>query len=193
MPFLPANYEAPTTTGQYMKFHDGENRFRVLGDAIVGNELWINKKPVRKPNNERFTTDELESADTNEDGTPRKQRHFWAFPVFNYELNQVQVLEITQKTVRETMETYARDADWGEPVEYDFVVSRSGKGIETDYNVIAKPAKLLNEEAAKAWVKVQENGFDLDELFKSGDPFAPSKKTTVRPINEIDISDIPFN
>ena len=49
--FLPTSYEVPNKPGNYMKFADGENRFRVLASPILGWEAStgarvVSKKPI---------------------------------------------------------------------------------------------------------------------------------------------------
>ena len=51
--FLPQDYEIPQDVGNYMKFEDGENKFRILDKPIIGWEGWKthsdgSHKPVRK-------------------------------------------------------------------------------------------------------------------------------------------------
>ena len=187
MGFLPDKYEAPSSTGKYMKLKDGANEFRVLGSSIVGMELWIAKKPVRHAMDNHFTRDELEQADTNKDGSVRRPKHFWAFPVIDMVDSTVKVLELTQKSVQDAMRVYIEDADWGDPKNYNISIKREGSDLETSYNVIAKPAKPLSSEQSAAWEEVKKNGFDLNELFTAGDPFSPAKK-----VDEILIDDLPF-
>lgn len=189
MSFLPTDYEAPAGNNRYMKFKDGDNRFRVLDSAIVGNELWINKKPVRKRMTDPFTRDQLESADTDREGNPSRAKHFWAFPVIDSSDSTVKILEITQRSVQDALRVIVQDPDWGSPTGYDLLVKREGSGIETSYSVNPKPAKPLSDAQKATWDAVVEKGFDLDELFISGDPFTPHLKTSVE---EINIDDIPF-
>ena len=40
MAFLPKGYELPVSDGGYMKLEKGENKFRVLSEAITGQEVW---------------------------------------------------------------------------------------------------------------------------------------------------------
>ena len=52
MSILPENYEVPESAGNYMKFEEGENTFRIVSNVIVGWEYWIedaegNRKPIR--------------------------------------------------------------------------------------------------------------------------------------------------
>ena len=191
MPFLPSNYEAPSSTGKYMKLKDGSNEFRVLDSSIVGMELWMNKKPVRHAMHDHFTREELEQADTNEDGSVRRPKHFWAFPVIDMADSTVKILEVTQKGIQDAIAIYDQDADWGDPKNYDLLIKREGSGLETSYSVIAKPAKSLSDVQKKMWNDVTEKGFDLHELFVSGDPFTPASKPQ-NSLQEINIDDIPF-
>jgi hypothetical protein len=179
-----------------MKFLPGENRFRILSSPILGNELWIAKKPVMKPLDVPFTREELENADTNVDGTPRTPKHFWAMPVLDYKDKAVKVLEITQATIQSAIKDLAADPDWGSPTGYDLVVSRQGEGMNTEYGVIPKPAKPLPDAAKELWDRAVEEGFSLEALFDGGDPFVPEAPVPVKavpaPEEEINIDDIPF-
>ena len=62
--FLPSDYKIPTTS-KYMKFKQGENRFRILTSPIIGWEYWVNtekgRKPVRKRSEERRVGKECRS------------------------------------------------------------------------------------------------------------------------------------
>lgn len=161
--FLPSNYDVPSSAGNYMRFKDGENRFRVLASPIIGWEFWTEsdgvRKPVRRRMNETISTSECDPSDV---------KHFWAMPVYNYAENKIQILEITQKGIQKKIKAYARDEDWGSPVNYDLVVTRSGQSLETEYEVIAKPAKELDIEIAKQYAAMTIN---LEALYAGDDPF----------------------
>ncbi len=91
MSFLPENYESPKQSGQYMKLADGDNRIRILTRPVMGWEDWQDKSPVRFA----FDNKPLKSID------PKKPiRHFWAFVVYNYNEQKIQILNITQATIR---------------------------------------------------------------------------------------------
>ena len=60
--FLPENYEVPKGESKYMKFEQGDNKFRILAKPIFGWEAWTkpteehkNGLPVRFELNERPT------------------------------------------------------------------------------------------------------------------------------------------
>lgn len=163
--FFPAGYEVPKGEGKYMKLAQGKNRFRILAAPIIGwlgwREIGGSKKPLRKHYDDAFRPDEVD---------PEEVKHFWAIPVWNYDAKRVQVLEITQRTVQKAIEKYSKDADYGSPTGYDIEVERTGDGLNTEYSVIAKPPRPLDDEAASAWNDISVK-FDLERLFDNGDPF----------------------
>lgn len=103
MNFLPENYTTPKTSNSYMKLQDGENKFRILSSPIIGWEDWLDKKPVRFRFNEK----------PNKSIDPKKPlRHFWAFIVWNYMEEKIQILQVTQATIRNCIEALCKDTDW---------------------------------------------------------------------------------
>ncbi len=162
--FLPEGYEIPTAQTGYMKFVQGENRFRILDSAIVGNETWLeddegNRKPKRWRTTENVTADKL-----GEGGL----KHFWAFPVWNYAAERIQVLEITQKGIMKAIKALVKDEDWGDPKKYDIVVTREGEGMDTTYQVNPKPHKAIEEGIPVFYKDLEVN---LEALFDGDDPF----------------------
>ncbi|HYF04597.1 MAG TPA: hypothetical protein VEA59_00330 [Patescibacteria group bacterium] len=159
--FLPDNYEMPVTTGNYMKLEKGENTFRVLSSAVVGWEYWnVDDKPVRlksKP--------EIMPADMRSDSN---LKHFWAFVVWNYKAGKVQVLEVTQKTIQDSILALVEDEDWGSPKGYDIKINRIGDKLETVYTVSPKPHSPLKLEIESAY---RNTPVDLNNLFTGDDPF----------------------
>lgn len=180
-PFNPqSGYEPPKTSGKYLKFEKGDTEFLPLASAIIGWEYWnAENKPVRlKEAPENPATLPGIRAEVDENGSPRyRVNHFWAFPVIDVADGQIKVLEITQKSVQQSILGYVRNQKWGSPVmKYTITVNRSGDKFETKYQVMANPTPTIPEEWTKAWEEQQEFGFDINELFSGGDPFSPAKK-----------------
>lgn len=188
--FLPDGYTPPAAEGNYFKFQLGENRFRPLSSPIMGYVWWVNAegqprqkgekpgkgdKPVRVPMSGKVPA---EAADT--------FKHFWAMIVYNTQDNRIQILEITQKTVQAAIKNIVSDEDWGNPVGdkgYDFVVTRSGEGLETEYTVLPKKPSPLPEGVMD---KLKEMAINLDALYQGEDPFLKQVD------EEVDPEDIPF-
>jgi len=174
--FLPENYEIPSSGGNYYKLEQGENRFRILASPLMGNEYWNHEnKPVRRPTGIRIIITDIREE---KDGSLGRVKHFWAMPVWDYKSESVKILQITQKSILTAIKELAKDEDWGTPLNYDLSITRTGEGLETEYNVKPKPAKFLEKNARDAWEKLQADGFDISELLESGDPFNPTKRST---------------
>jgi len=135
--FFPADYKIPVTESAYTKLQDGENNIRVLGSAVVGWEYWnTDNKPVRS----KVAFKEMpEDIRIGKDGNPTKIKHFWAFVVWNYEQERVQILEITQKTIMSAIKALVDNSKWGDPKGYDISITKSGEGLETEYAVMPNP------------------------------------------------------
>ncbi|MDE2031399.1 MAG: hypothetical protein KGI58_04040 [Patescibacteria group bacterium] len=148
-----------------MKFQDGENRFRILSSPIIGWEWWEEKedgtrKPIRVTMDTKIPVDSVD---------PATVRHFWAMSVWNYKEEKIQILEITQKSIQKSIKALAKDEDWGSPLNYDLVVTKSGEKLETEYQVQPKPAKKLDAAILQLFKDMAVN---LNALYEGGDPFA---------------------
>lgn len=159
MDFLPKDYEAPKSSSGYMKLQDGENKFRILSAPIVGWEDWQDKKPIRFPMDQK-------PAKPIDEKKPIK--HFWAMIVWNYAEADIQILEITQTSIRRAIEGLCSDDDWGAPYFYDIKVSRQGEGMKTEYSISPVPHKPL---APHIQQRFYEKRCNLEALFHGEDPF----------------------
>lgn len=153
-----------------MKLEKGENKFRILSDqALIGYEYWTpENKPVRL---REFP--ETQPEDMREDS---KMKEFWAFIVWDYKDKKVKILELTQTSVKEQLQTYVDDPDFGEPMGFDVVVKRTGDGLDTKYSTIAKPPTDIPKEALEAY---KPEDINLEALFDGEDPFAVSVATSI--------------
>lgn len=176
--FLPKDYSAPKQGGNYFKFVKGENRFRIMSHAIVGFEYWNkDNKPVRSR-----TQFEGTPTDAKTDDEVFKQKHFWAFVVYNYEEKRLQIMELTQTTIMSSIEALVANKKWGSPLGYDIVVQAEGDGLEREYTVVPEPhTKAPGADTSK---------INLEELFVAGDPFnSVSQEKPDYPVND---TDLPF-
>jgi hypothetical protein len=170
--FLPKDYTAPEVQSNYMTLEEGVNSFRVLSPAIVGYEWWVEKESEgRRPVRVR-TLDEIPDEVREATDSRQKAKHFWAFSVYNYATQTIQVLEIKQKTVMRAIEALLKNPKWGDPQGYDLQIEKVRTGSQerdVEYNVIPEPPSTLDEgivELAKS-VPVR-----LEALYEGGDPFA---------------------
>lgn len=160
--FLPQDYEAPSSSGNYMKLQPGENKIRILSPPVLGWEDWtLEKKPVRFPYNQK----PAKPIDPE-----RPVKHFWAMIVWNYREERVQILHVTQASIRSAIQSLCENEDWGAPYFYDIKITKNGEKKDTEYNVAPSPHKPVSEVIKKAFYA---KPCDLDALFTNKDPFAP--------------------
>lgn len=157
--FLEADYQLPSTSN-YAKLKDGENKIRILSKPVVGYLDWKDNKPLR------FRMDNKPKAPID---PKRSVKHFWAFPIYNYNEKSVQILELTQSSIQKAIQALTQDEDWANVFEYDIKIVREGSGMETEYTVNPVPHKPVSEEIKKAYFDKGE--INLDALFEGGDPF----------------------
>ena len=172
MSFLPTNYKSPSaSTGRYTRFKKGSNRLRISGDsergtAIFGWEGWTEDEEG-KPSPRRFPMSEKPAEANFRD----RIKHFWAFLVWNCDESSMQICQITQRSVQDSIKELMKDEDWGDLKEYDIVIDRQGDGLETTYSTIPKPKAPL-DDAAVAVIKEELPKVRMEALFANEDPFA---------------------
>lgn len=165
--------EIPSTSN-YMKFELGDNRFRILGSfkegsAKQGIQYWEERNgkrfPVRIPKTQAVPAGKL---GINKFGDPEIPQFFWAFPVWNYTEKKVQILSISQKTILRVIKSYIDNPKWGNPLEYDIIVTKSKNGDKTEYAVTVDPKEKMDEGIVQMYKDMHIN---MDAWFRSEDPF----------------------
>jgi hypothetical protein len=162
--FIPSDYSEPTSGGgRYTKIEEGKKvKLRILASPIQGWLRWtVEPKPIRW----RKEEEQPQRHDWKDDAA----KLFWAMPIWNYITDQVELWEVTQKSIRQELVALANNEDWGDPHEYDITVSRTGSGLETKYQVHPSPHRQLDDFAATAYAKT---GPKIEALFTGDDPFA---------------------
>lgn len=160
--FLPEDYKVPSKSDGYLKFQQGDNRFRIMTSPILGYIWWEDdgqsRRPVRVKMNQPVPVSKVDDA-----------KHFWAMVVYNYDSRNFQILELTQKGIQKTIKSLSNDSDWGSPLNYDIVITKTGEKMETEYEVKPKPAKPLSDEILNAYKLMSIN---LEALYSGQDPFS---------------------
>lgn len=178
MTFLPKDYQEEETVSGYMKLVDGTNSFRILGSAVTGFEYWAleNNKPV--PIRSKEEPEETPNIKKGKNGQNEPVKSFWAFPVWNYKAfknkkgewqGMVQILEITQKTIKSGITSLINNPKWGDVFKYDIAIIRTTEGDKTTYQVQAEPPiGEVSDDIKKAF---EDKKINLNALFDGEDPF----------------------
>ena len=170
--FLPKGYKTPEAQSNYMELEEGQNAFRILSSAIVGYKWWTDAgEGSRKPIRVR-TADEVPTDVKNATDNQAKAKHFWAFTVFNYKTQSIQVLELKQQTIMRAIEALVKNVKWGNPKKYDIIIEKvktGSKDWDVEYNVIPEPPTLLDAGIVELAKNIPVH---LDALYNGEDPFA---------------------
>ena len=201
--FLPGGYSVPVSGGgNYTKLQQGENRIRILRKPILGHSWWgytdeqggIKFGNDRNPNNRPVKPVRIRLETPIPVIAAEAYKHFWAMVVWNYTTHRIEILEVTQKTIQEGIESLIGDRDWGSPLEYDIAIKKAGSGLDTEYTVTPKPKNELTSEIREARDNASIN---LEALYDGANPFEKSEKRDEAPVpvekkDDIDIDDIGF-
>ena len=157
--FLPTDYMAPRLNESYTKLANGVNKIRILSCPIVGWEDWIDQKPVRY---------RMDDKPKNWNDIKNPGKHFWSMLIWNYQEEVIQILHITQVTIRKAIEDLSNDSDWGAPFFYDIKITREGVLKQTEYAVNPLPHKDLDKHVEEVF---KATPCFLEALFLGEDPF----------------------
>ena len=172
--FFP-KVEASQSQGDYFKVskigsdHSNPSKIRILGAFIEDSMIvgWRAFKkdgmPTRKKTIEEIDLTELGKNQFGQDEKPIK---FWAFPVFVYQDNNVQICEIHQVGLMRELERLGNDRNWGDPRHYDISI------MKTAYQVTPSQSQFPQEHVDAVGKAI--NQIDLQKLFVNEDPFLTS-------------------
>lgn len=147
-------YTPPAGGGAYLKIKDGESvRLRILSEPYVFYSQF-------------------------KEGDPISTKYAWK--VYNWEGESVQVLQQGVNTMRTIQELFT---EWGDPVEYDIKISRRGSGLETKYDVtpLRNPVGEITDE-----IKAEAEKMNIPKLVKGAIPIGDVIKGEEPPAPELD-------
>lgn len=161
--------EEPESAGPYLRFAKGVNRVRILSKPIAGIEEWHDKKVLRHDYRDKSDM----WSDPNLDKNTFKR--FWCFIIWNHTHSAIQIMNVTQKTIRDGIKAIGIMPEWGKPYGYDLEINRSGEDKHTKYTVTAMPHTPVSQEIVDAF---HAKPCRLEALFEGEDPFAEWTHTT---------------
>lgn len=158
--FVPEGYNPESGTGNFFKLASGDNKFRILTDAIVGKEGWKDNKPFRR----QGVDASISPKEVDEDAKTGKPKinDFMAFYIYDHEDGKVKLATFTQASIKKAIIALAENEDWGHPSGYDITVTKTGEGFNSKYTVTPSPKKPL-PKTAQATVDMEEEFFDIEK------------------------------
>ena len=179
---------ATTQSGGYInptKLESGGNvRFALLDDQpLEFFEVWGESgegklKPFRFADNPTTEDAEIEMGNEftrrmNRDGTGVEPAKFGiAVPVFEHDSQEVKIFQATQKGIIKEFDKISQMEDYSDLLAWDFVLSREGTGLKTEYSLRAVPRKKGTSPLIIAsYSESKDSGFDIKRLMTGGNPF----------------------
>jgi hypothetical protein len=99
-----------------------------------------------------------------------------ALAAYNFDAAQVQILQLSQKSLIRELDSISQMPDYDEITAIDFQLGKEGSGLNTEYKLTPVPRKKGADKAiAEAWEETRSAGFDLSRLLEGGDPFKPAE------------------
>jgi hypothetical protein len=97
-----------------------------------------------------------------------------ALPVYVFDSAQVQILQLSQKSIIRELDAVSQLPDYEDILAIDFQLGKEGSGLSTEYKLTPLPRKKgADKEIAAAWEETRSAGFDLSRLLEGADPFKP--------------------
>lgn len=175
--FLPSDFKEPVTSN-YMTIQDGDNVIRILDKAVVGWEYWTDevKDGEKKAVSYRVQNEDvipMDKVNTDQYGNANFY-YFWAFPVYNFGDRRIQILKIRQKSIRAEIFRYMNNKKWGNPMDYNLIISKGKEGGKVKYAVTNDPKEPLDLTII---ARYQTMHIDMNAWMEGKDPFASLKVT----------------
>ncbi len=142
--FFDQGHEIPDKRNQFMKFVQGKNRIRFVGNPISGFVFYgkIKRedgseavKPYRRRECDgEFSLEEMINRDVRmkPDGEIEGQKYFVMGLIYNHQKEKLQVLEITQKSILKALKSYVESEEYGHPSGYDLTIEKKGDGLNSE-------------------------------------------------------------
>jgi hypothetical protein len=146
--FFPTDYTPAAGGGDqpFVKIKD-ESRLRVLQPPFIYFQGW--KEVDGKPKPVRSLTP-FPSGETWKEAPKQVVGLF----VWDYNEDRVGFWEVPQAGIQRELYNLSKDADFGDPRQYDIKVSKTGSGKETKYSLRPMPPKAVPSIVQAAWEEV---------------------------------------
>ena len=162
---------------------DGQVRFAILAnEPLCYFEVWGEDetgkgKPFRFA--QEATADDIEQEmganyrrRLKDDGTEEPQKFAIAMPIYNFDINRVQVLTMTQKGLQKELDEISQVEEYADMTEWDFIMTKAATVSPDMYGLRPVPRKKDSQAAVDAaWNEAVSNGFDITRLLTGGHPF----------------------
>ena len=107
----------------------------------------------------------------------RKPQQCLTWPVYNWDMDRVQVLEVSHISLARQFAKYGLNKKYSKNLlDWDFELSKiKADMVRYELLIVPRDEDEHNEtQMEKAWLQVQKGGFDLNRMVTGEDPFTES-------------------
>jgi hypothetical protein len=167
------NYKEPQPQSQYFKMkEEGSYLVRILTpkDQVIAYWVDFSQKEDGSYSKNIYPYQEDGQKPTE---ASQEAKLNWALAIFNKDTNQVQIWEIPQKSIKNFLLSIVRGKIKNDYTKFDIQITKTGKGIDTEYSLLTGDTELLNKEELEI---VKNTKFNLNLMEKGENPFEVEKK-----------------
>jgi hypothetical protein len=188
-----SGYTDPKKPSKYLKLSEGTHLLHFLTEPKDVVSYFVQFVDGNDGKKQKICTPDL--GDGNQ---PADTKRTWAFKVWNYDIEEIQILEVSQRSIQDYLHSIATGKirkDW---TKYPIQITRKGEKMETVYTCMAGDNQAITLEIEKAMANTFVN---LQAMATGQDPFdselviePSSKSETVddTPLPEINLDEMPF-
>lgn len=173
---LPKNFKPEQGSSRYILNNlnsGGKIKFRLVSNFIVGKSVWGDvdgkRVPTRRKEGESIPVANI--GINRFTGKAENIKQFIAGVVWNYESEQLEILETDKSTIIGQIFEIEANEDWKDSKSYDLTISKKGEGMDTSYSVL--PSNKADFKCPN-----DPKTVSLDALFEGSDPFSEGKATS---------------
>ncbi len=145
------NKELNKNESSFYSLEQGQNEFRIVSDFAWGYKYNFENREEAEEKEYPF----YKLSDKKVQENRHKLNLSAAMVLYDYETEQLMSFNIHQKNILNAIKGYAENDKYGDPTGYDLVITKTGEGRETRYQVIANPPEELPKKVKKALDEVE--------------------------------------
>jgi hypothetical protein len=158
-----SGYQEPQKPSKYLKLTEGVHLIHLLTPPQEVVSYFVEFLEGSDGKKQKICTPDLG------DGTyPANTKRTWAFKIWNYDTQEIQVWEVSQKSIQSYLSAIPQGKIKNDWLKYPIQITRKGDKMDTEYLLDKGDTSLIPAEAEKAKANTYVN---LSAMIAGQDPF----------------------
>lgn len=162
------NYREPQAQSQYFKMkEEGSYLLRILTKKEDVLAYWVDFSQKEDGTFSKNIYPYQEDGNKPSEASKEAKLN-WALAIFNKDTNQVQIWEISQKSIKNFLLSIVRGKIKNDYTKFDIQITKTGKGLDTEYSLLTGDTESLNTEELDI---INNTKYNLKAMEKGENPF----------------------